>query len=409
MINTIVTILGGIVVILGLGSKRLEESPIPATLLALLIGILLGPEVFDVIDLKELGEKPVILENTARLVLGIGLVSVALRIPKNYPRQNWRQMVTIIGLGMVLMWGMSTLLVYFILGIPFWMAALIGAIIAPTDPIAASPIVTGPVARQNLPERIRHTISFESGANDGLSYLFVLLPILMLTKTTEGALTHWLSVTFLWEVLGATAFGVLLGFVAGKLLNAAENRDLIQEDWRLVYTVALSLLAVGGGKLIKSDEVLVVFAAGATFVQVISSDDRGEEERGQEAVNRFFSYPIFTLLGTAIPWSGWWDLGWSGLLLVIAILLLRRPPVLLLLKPWLPALHTKKDALFLGWFGPIAVAAIYYGALAEHRLKSPLVWDVVSLVICASVIAHGISATPLTRLYGKITGQKKVN
>ncbi|GAB3196931.1 NhaP-type Na+/H+ or K+/H+ antiporter [Pontibacter aydingkolensis] len=406
-LNIIVTLLGGLVVLLALPSKKLEKSPVPATLVALVLGILIGPEFLDLIDLGELGNKSKILESTARLVLGIGLVGVALRIPKAYPRQNWRQMTLLVGAGMVLMWVISTALIYLILGTSFWLSALIGAIITPTDPIAASPIVTGPVAKKNLPDRIRHAISFESGANDGLSYLFIFLPLLVITLTPGLAMEKWLKHTLLWEMLGATAFGLLLGFVAGKLLRLAERHDMVQEEWRLVYTVALSLLAVGAGKLIKSDEVLVVFAAGAAFVQVISAEEQGEEEKGQEAVNRFFSYPIFALLGTEIPWSGWFELGWKGVLLAVAVLLLRRPPVLLLLKPFLPALYTKKDALFLGWFGPIAVAAIYYASLAEHKLKEPLIWDVVSLVICASVVACGVSSTPLSKLYGKVTGYRE--
>ena len=71
---------------------------------------------------------------------------------------------------------------FLILGLPFWMAALIGAIITPTDPVAANPIVTGKEAEENIPEPIRHAISFESGANDGLGYLFVFLPFLLLTR-----------------------------------------------------------------------------------------------------------------------------------------------------------------------------------------------------------------------------------
>ncbi len=394
---------------LGLGSKKLEKSPFPATLLALLVGILVGPEVLNLIDPETLGNKSKIMEVAARLVLGIGLVSVALRIPKMFPRQNWGQMLTLIGAGMVLMWLTSSLLVYLILGVPLWVAALIGAILAPTDPIAATPIVTGPVAEKNIPERIRNAISFESGANDGLSYLFVYLPLLMLTKPSDEALSHWLTHTLLWEVLGATTFGLLLGFVAAKLLRFAEKHDMILENWRLVYTAALALVAVGAGKLIHSDEVLVVFAAGITFVQIVNEEERGEEEHGQEAMNRFFAIPVFALLGTAIPWSGWFSLGWSGILLAAAILLLRRPPVLLLLSFFLPDLRNKKDALFLGWFGPIAVAAIYYSSLAEHKLKNPLYWDVVSLIICASVVVHGMSATPLTRLYGSKTGLKKAH
>ncbi|MDP9314696.1 MAG: cation:proton antiporter [Chloroflexota bacterium] len=309
-------------------------------------------------------------------------------------------MTMLIGLSMLFMWFISSLLVYVVLGLPFWLAALIGAIITATDPIAASPIVTGPVAEENLPERIRHAISFESGANDGLSYLFVFLPFLMLTRPLEETLAHWLLNTVLFEVGGATLFGLVIGYGAGKLLRAAEQRDLIAEDWRLVYTVALALFTVGAGRLIGSDEVLVVFAAGSAFVQVVSAEDRANEEQGQEAVNRFFAIPIFAVLGIAIPWHGWFLLGWGGVLLAAAVMVLRRPPIVLLLRPFLPSVRSSADALFLGWFGPIAVAAIYYAALMEHKLKEPLIWDVVSLVVCTSVVVHGVSATPFTRLYG---------
>ena len=399
-LNIIATALGGLILVLGLGSKWLQKSPIPPTVLALVVGLLLGPEVAGIIDLSELGDRTRLLEGLARLTLGVGLVGVALRIPRAYPRRNWREMILLIGAAMLLMWVLSTVLVYFILGLSFWLAALIGAIITATDPIAASPIVTGPVAEENLPERIRHAISFESGANDGLGYLFVFLPFLILTRPLQEALSHWLLDTLLLEIGGATLFGIAIGYAAGKLLHAAEQRELIAENWRLVYTVAFALFAVGAGRLIGSDEVLVVFAGASAFVQVVSAEDRANEERGQEAVNRFFAIPIFTVLGLAIPWHGWSRLGWSGVLLALAVLLLRRPPVLLLLRPFLPSVRSRADALFLGWFGPIAVAAIYYATLMEHKLREPLIWDVVSLVVCTSVVVHGISATPLTRLYG---------
>lgn len=408
MLSIIVTLLGGIVLLLGLGSKLWERTPIPATLLALLTGIIIGPEVFNFIDLNDFGEKSIILEEAARITLGIGLISVALRIPKAFPKRHWKELITLIGLAMILMWLISTIVIFFILGIPFWLAALIGAIISPTDPIASSPIVTGPTAKNNIPERIRNMISFETGANDGLSYLFVFLPLLLLTRSVEETLSYWFIYTLLWEVVFATLFGMVFGYTSAKALQFSEHRNLIEEDWRLIYTVALALLAVGAGKLIHSDEVLVVFAAGVTFVQVVNEEDRGAEEKGQEAFNRFFSIPIFALLGTAIPWQGWYALGWSGVILVFAVLLFRRLPVLLLIKPLLPSLQSKRDAMFIGWFGPIAVAAIYYGSLTEHRLKEPFIWDVVSLIICSSVLFHGLSAVPLTRIYGQITEKKKM-
>jgi NhaP-type Na+/H+ or K+/H+ antiporter len=146
---------------------------------------------------------------------------------------------------------------------------------------------------------------------------------------------------------------------------------------------------------------LAVFVAGLAFDEAVSESDRGEEERVQEAVNRFFILPIFVLLGLTIPWEGWLDLGWAGLLLALAVLLLRRLPAVLALKPLLGRVRGTRDALFLGWFGPIGVAALYYASFSvgEAGVEEP--WVVGSLIICASILVHGLSATPLTRLYGR--------
>ncbi len=404
--NIIAALLGGLVLCLGLGSKRLAASPFPPTVIALLVGIAVGPAGLSLLDLDAVGDRAMLLENAARLALGIGLVGVALRIPAEYPRRNWRTMLTLIGLGMPLMWAISTSLAWLILGLPLWLAALIGAVITPTDPVVSTSIVTGAVAEENIPDRIRHAISFDSGANDGLAYLFVFLPFLLATQPLGEALFHWFVKTILWEIGAATALGLLMGYLAGKCLQSAERRGMIESDWRLVYTAALGILAIGLGKLIHSDEVLVVFAAAAAFDEVVSASDRQNEEQGQEAINRFFAIPIFVLLGTAIPWSGWAELGWRGALLAGAVLLLRRPVTTLLLRPLLPPLRSVPDALFVGWFGPIAVAAVYYASMMEQKLGEPLIWEVVSLVACASVVAHGVTGAPLSPLYGKVAGKR---
>ena len=405
-LNVIATILGGMVLIFGLGSSWLQRSPLPPTVLALGLGVLIGPAGAGWIDLAELGERVRILEALARLTLGIGLVGVALRIPREYPRQNWRELTVLTGSAMLLMFCISTALVHLILGLPLALAAVIGAIVTATDPIASSPIVTGPLAEKTLPDRIRNAISFESGANDGLGYLLVFLPFLILTRPAGEVLSHWLLDTVLYDVVFATLLGCAIGYVGGRLLRSSAQRELVAEHWRLVYTVALALFAIGAGRLIGSDEVLVVFAAGVAFVQVVSSSDRKNEEHGQEAVNRFFAIPIFVVLGTAIPWAGWGKLGAGGVLLALAVLLLRRPVVMLLLRPVLSTLRSWPDTLFMAWFGPIAVAAIYYATLMEHKLGNPLIWDVVSLVVCASVIAHGMTAAPFTRWYGRSTKKR---
>jgi sodium/hydrogen antiporter len=72
----------------------------------------------------------------------------------------------------------------------------------------------------------------------------------------------------------------------------------------------------------------------------------------------------------------------------------------------LPSIRSTPEALFVGWFGPIAVAAIYYASLMEHKLGQPKVWDVTSLIICASVVAHGVTGGAFTRLLGRRASQR---
>ena len=82
---------------------------------------------------------------------------------------------------------------------------------------------------------------------------------------------------------------------------------------------------------------------------------------------------------------------------------LRRLPAVLALRPLLGPLRSKgRDVLFLGWFGPIGAAALYYAAFSYRETGIEAAWTVGSLVICASVLVHGITATPLTKLYGRL-------
>ncbi|NDJ20504.1 sodium:proton antiporter [Nostoc sp. B(2019)] len=401
-INIALMTLGGLVLGLGLLSGWLKEWLfLSDPLIALVVGVLLSPSVFDLIDLAHWGKPEMILEQGARLAIAIQVMGVALRLPKAYPFQHWRILSVLLGLLMPLMWLISGLLVYLLLGLPFWVAMLVGAVITPTDPVVSTSVVTGKVAEQNLPERIRHTISAESAANDGLAYPFVLLPILILTKPPQEALLHWLTKTLLWEVGAAVVMGALIGYLAGWLLRWAETKQTLEKQSFLAYTVALSLAVLGLVKLLGSDGILAVFAAGITFDMVVGGRDRAEEENVQEAVDRFFTLYIFVLLGLYLPWQQWFELGWKGLLLVVAILLLRRLPAVLLLRPLLGRLRGMQDALFLGWFGPIGVAALFYAFLSVRQAGVEEPWIIGSLVICASILVHGCTAVPLAKLYAK--------
>jgi NhaP-type Na+/H+ or K+/H+ antiporter len=399
-LNIALVTVGGVVLVAGLFSNPIRRAFVSTPLLALAVGILLGPSVSGLLDPAEWGRQELILEEAARLTLGVALMGVALRLPEKFPSRNWRTLAVLLGIVMPFMWLASGFLVYVILGLPILAALLVGAVITPTDPVVSSTIVTGEVAEENLPAEMRHTLAAESGANDGLAYPFVFLPILLLSRPPGEALSHWLTHTLLWEIGGAVAFGALVGYGAGRLVEWAESRDEIEETFFLAYTIALSLLVLGAAKLLGSDGILAVFVAGLAFDQAVGGD-RARQEQMQESVTRFFILPIFVLLGLALPWQEWLDLGWSALLLVAAVLFLRRLPALLVLNPLLGPVRGLRKALFLGWFGPIGVAALYYATLSQREAGVSEAWVVGGLVICASIIVHGMSAAPLSKLYGR--------
>jgi sodium/hydrogen antiporter len=400
-LNIALLTVGLLVLVLGLLTEPLKRSLLSTPLVALVVGVLLGPAVTGLLDISKWGHDKTILEQAARLTVAISLMGIALRLPRRYPLQNWRPLAVLLGPLMVAMWLASGLLVFLFLGLPFWAAILVGAVITPTDPVVASSIVTGGTAERNLPSRLRHLLSGESGANDGLAYPLVFLAVLMLEHPPGAALGEWALKVALWEVGVAVVLGVTVGYGAGWLLEWAESKETIDKTSFLAYTVALSLAVVGGAQPLGTDGILAVFAAGLAFSLAVRDSERGQEEQTQEAVNSFFTLPAFVLLGLVLPWGEWLELGWPAGALVLAVLLLRRLPALVALSPLVSGLRGFREALFYGWFGPIGIAALFYATLALRETGVQEAWTVGSLVIFASVVAHGVSAAPLTKLYGK--------
>jgi NhaP-type Na+/H+ or K+/H+ antiporter len=402
--NIALATVGLLILVLGLFSGLIKNRLyLSEPLLALVFGLLMGPAGFNLLQLSAWGNPLTILEQAARLTLGLTLVGTALRLPDRYFFEQWRSIATLLTFGMLSMWLISGFLVYWLLDVPVWSALLLGAVVTPTDPVLASAIVTGKVAEENIPARVRHLLSAEAGANDGLAFLLVAFPLLCLTRSPGEALHHWVTRSLLREVLLAVVVGVGIGYAAGRLQQWIQRvfaRDL---DYTSLMTVALALSVsvLGVVPLLGGNGILATFAAGVAFNSIVHGQHAADQERIQEQVKRFFDLPVFVLLGSTLPWSEWQALGWNGVLLAGAILLLRRMPALLVLRRVIGQFHNAREALLTGWFGPIGIAALFYATLAVRQTEDDLVWVVGSLLICASIVAHGISATPLTKWWGR--------
>jgi NhaP-type Na+/H+ or K+/H+ antiporter len=388
---------------LGLTSGPLQKLPLSRPLLALGVGIAAGPLCIGLLRPEEWGAPHAILKEAARLTLAISVMGVALRVPIRDFLELRRPLLLLLGPGLVLMWAISSGLAWLAFGLAPLMALAVGATITPTDPVVAASIVTGHVAKDKLPRASRSILSAESGANDGLAYLLVLLPLMMMTKGSEEGLARVVTHVIPVDLLLAVGIGALLGGLTALALRVGDRRGWVEHSSLLGLSVALALLAVAGAHAVGSDGILAAFAAGVAFNGFVDRKAELEDENVQEAVSKLFTLPVFVLTGTLLPWGAWLDGGWTLLLFAIAVLGLRRPLAILLLVPFLKV--KRRDAVFFGWFGPVGVAAIYYALHAEESLHDPRIWTMTSAVVAVSVLLHGVTASPGVLLYGALPGR----
>ena len=403
-LNLWLTLVGGLALFLGLSAGVMASRPylLSQPIVALAVGVGVGPQGLDLLRLTSVGEPLPVLEQFARVTVAFAVTSIALRLEPAYLRDRARSLAVLLGPGMVVMWLLSTLVAYLLLPVGWLVAFLLGAVLTPTDPVLANSIVVGGTAKENIPRRLRYLLSGEAGINDGTAYLFVLLPVLLLNHPLETALVDWVTSTLLREVTGALVLGFAAGTLAGVVERWVNAQDFLDETSVFTLTVALTFFVLGAAKLAGTDDILAVFVAGVAYHWQANPTDEAREQRVEEVFNRLITVPVFVVFGMALPWGGWFDLGWRGPALVAGILLFRRLPMVLGLRRFVPPLDRTEASLFVGWFGPIGIAAVFYAILAMERTGSKLVWTAGSLVVVGSVLVHGATAVPGTHRYGRL-------
>lgn len=394
------SVISFLILVTGMLHKKIKQSFLSEPIIALVTGILLGPEVLNLLNMHEWGRFERIMEVASQVTISMALMTTAFRIPKNYLRYNGSLQMVLLGFGMLGMCLVSALLVHVILGFDWLLSFLIGAVITPTDPVVASSIVAGETARKLLPDRIRYAISFDSGANDGLALPLVFLPLLLMEKS-DHVWKEWLLVPILWETLGGIIIGIAIGYVAGKLLISARDAGWMSVTVLLSFSLSLGFFALGLLELIGSNGILGVFAAGFAANRSLDKEEDIEQETIQESMERIFTIPIFVLLGLVLPWADWWELGWKAVWIVIGVLLFRRLPVIIALKPMLQGLPKTADLVMVGWFGPIGIAAVFYAVHSFSLTGLYEVWVIGSLIVFGSTIVHGLTGYHFAKLYSQ--------
>lgn len=397
-IDILLVTVGLLGVVVAALSSKMRRMPISEPLLGLVAGVLIGPRVLGVFDLPPLTAGHSLLHEVSRILLAVSVMAVALRYPAADVRRSWRPVTLLLLVAMPLMAVVTAALGWFLLSIPFVAAALLGAALCPTDPVLASTVVTGEDAERDIPARDRRLLSLESGANDGLALPLVLGAVALAGGMSAGAAVR----ESLWQVLGAVAVGAAMGWAGGRALRLGDKFGATAAAPALFFTLVLALGILGLAGLLHLDGILAVFVGGLLFNVVGTGQERAAEVPIDEAINRFAVLPLFVLLGAVLPWQSWADLGWRAVALAVCVLLLRRLPILLLLRR--PLRLSTPDALYLGWFGPVGVSALFYLTMEADRVGvDETVLAAGSLVLVVSTVAFGVSGVAGRVLYARTT------
>jgi sodium/hydrogen antiporter len=281
-------------------------------------------------------------------------------------------------------------------------AVLIAAAITPTDAGLGAPTILNPV----VPVRVRRSLNVESGLNDGLATPVVLAALAVLVGEEGvggGALPAVLDIGAIPVAVGLLIAGVV-GLGGAVLLDLSRETGASSVRARGLAVMTLPLLAFGVAELAEANGFIAAFVGGLVFGRASRCMDEEESvSETLESVADLLGYAIWFLAGSLLVLSVQSGLRWQWLVLALAALtVLRVVPVAVAL---LGTGFHPPTLLFLGWFGPRGLATIVFGLLAVEELApgDPLLDDiagVLSLTVLISVVAHGVSAAPLSARYG---------
>ncbi|MER6377933.1 cation:proton antiporter [Streptomyces mirabilis] len=319
-----------------------------------------------------------IVSVTADLALFAVLFTDGMHVSLLKLRANWRNPARALGLGMPLAFVFMALVTHYLVGLDWTTSFLVGAVLAPTDPVFASAIV----GRAEVPAKLRQLLNVESGINDGLALPVVLVLIAAAGPTAGSADASGFTIA-LEPVLGL-AFGVLLplgvdGLVRFRLLGA-------EPKLQPLLPLATGIILYATCHLTHANPYLAAFSAGAVLAHT-SPEAKASFEPLGEALAELTKFAALLVFGALLTPRLFGDLSWGGCAAVVLAIFLVLPALLLSL---FGTRISRKERLVAAWFGPKGFASVVYGLLVLQSgiPQAEEAFTLIAVCIAFSIIAH---------------------
>ncbi|KAF2186496.1 hypothetical protein K469DRAFT_686894 [Zopfia rhizophila CBS 207.26] len=461
-LNIVIAVLGAFIVFYGFTSVKIKQAwYLGEALPAVIVGIILGPIAAKFLSAErwgsaEEGQQEAITLGLCRIVIGVQLVIAGFQLPAKYQGTNWKEMAICLLPVMTIMWICTSLCI--LITIPklsFLAALVIGSCVTCTDPILSQAVAKGPFSDKFVPRALREIISSEAGANDGFGFPFLLLATYLIrhanidgVKFKEGAVAAvegaahlmkreddigrlgggvpkamevWIVEGWLYIILMSVAIGIIIGLGSMFAIKFALKKKWIDSESFLLWPMAIGLFTIGVCGLLGTDDLLACFVAGNALNW--NGLYLEESEKRHDEVNSCFDVILnfggFMYIGTIIPWSDFEMPDVTGItvlrlvILGFLVLVFRRIPAIFMTYKLMPScVKDWKEALFMGYFGPIGIGAVFYVEHTRHLFPKPgeakteeednpthAMIPVVYWLVIFSIIVHGLSIPALDAFY----------
>jgi sodium/hydrogen antiporter len=385
--QTTMAVLGLLLMMGALVSGLARRSMLSLAALFVLAGFVLGNGGFEWIDFRA---RSGFVEDLAFAALIVILFRDGLEVEGEMLQRAWRLPVRKLLLAMPLTTVIIAAATHLLIGLSWTESFLLGALLAPTDPVLTSSIVTN----ARVPRLVRHSLNLESGLNDGLA-LPAVLAFLAALSADSGHFVWW---RFVLQDIGlGFLYGVACGWVASLLMPREQGRGLtrsIPSHQKSLFALGVAFATYGVTVLSpKGNGFIAVFVA-AIVLSVRRPDVRAHFERNAEELVEIVKLGIFLVFGSLLTVHAFTREGWAAVAFVAVTFLLARP-----LSVWLALIGTPTDTptrLFMGWFGPKGVASMTFAliVLDRHIANGVRIFDLTALVVFCSILLHGVTDTP---------------
>jgi NhaP-type Na+/H+ or K+/H+ antiporter len=385
--------------------RVLEGKPFSLPIVFVVLGLVIGALPFVPFDANPAGHT-VFLEHFTEVVVIISIMGAGLALDRRVGWRRWRNTWLLLAVAMPLTIVSIGLLGWWALGLTPAAAALLGAVLAPTDPVLAGEVQVGEPASEEpedeyAQDEVRFSLTSEAGMNDALAFPFVYFAITMAERGTQ--VQDWIGRWFAADVVYRLSVGMLGGLAVGWLLGRlffSTRRSVLRlaEHREGFVALAATFLAYGVTELAHGYGFVAVFVAAVT----IRSSERFHGYHQVlhhfiEQIERLLTVLVLLLIGAAVTDGLLSEVGWAEVGFAAVVLLVLRP-VAAGIALLLGGAGTRTERSAMAFFGVRGIGSVYYLAFAlaaTDFTEQGRLYGVVALVVIGSVVLHGLTAGPV--------------